>query len=193
MTLLEAYKITKSFKTYFRKEKPFLTSEVLLIKKDNYGRTIHYYWVLNPDGNRIKQIMSKNKYDSYNIKEISDPKYTMLMKEIEANMFLTSVGLVIEEDFYLAEDIMENTEFLKRKDLEIDSVYLDIKGREFLYTGDLIINPGKRETLYKSQLFDLKKELFIHFTSIKLVEFSYKYKKTININHSIKSESKRLK
>jgi len=203
MTILEAYNITKSFNTnyfqinYFQtnyeKEKPFLSSEITLIKTIVEKKLKHYYLAPNADDRIISKAISKKKYDSYQIKEEILPQ--MSKKRIKEEMFFTSVGLISEEDFYLAEDIMENTDFLKRKDLEIDSVYLDIKGREFLYTGDLIMNPKKRrEQKYKSQLLSLKNKIFIHLTSVNLLEFSHKYKEDICIRVTdFKSESKRLK
>jgi len=195
MTILEAYNITKSFQTYFGKEKPFLSSEIMLIKIKNFNRLIHYYWFVGQNGNRIKKTMSKKTYDSYIVKEIENTSSNKSLKKIDESLFLTSVGLVSEEDFYKAEDIMENTKFLKRRDLEIDSVYLDIKGREFLYIGDLIINPeNRKEKIYKSQLLNLENKMFIYFSSLKLVKFSHKYKKEVSLDNitMFKSESKRL-
>jgi len=193
MTLLEAYNITRVFETNYEKEKPFSSSEIELIKTTIDKKVKYYYWIHHHEDDRIiAKMMSKKKYNSYDIKE----KHNNIMtkKRIEEKMFLTSIGLVSEEDFYLAEDIMENTKFLKKKDLEIDSVYLDVKGREFLYTGNLIMNQGyMTEKIYKSQLFDIKNNRFLNLSSLKLVEFSYEYKKDIHIDIIYTAESKRLK
>jgi len=193
MTLLEAYNITRTFETNYEKVKPFSSSEIDLIKTTIDEKVKYYYWVHHHEEDRIiAKTMSKKKYNSYDIKE--DHNSVITKKTIKEKMFLTLVGLVTEEDFYLAEDIMENTKFLKKKDLDIDSVYLDIKGRELLYTGNLIMNQGYiTEKTYKSQLFNIKKSRFLNVSSLKLVKFSYKYKKNIHINLIYKSESKRLK
>jgi len=193
MTLLEAYTITKPFYTNYEKEKPFLSSEISLIKTKINGMTRHYFWVRNSEGKTVEKLISKKKYDSYNIKE--EVNSIMLIKKIEENMFITSVGLVSEEEFYKAEDIMENTKYLKRREVEIDSLYLDVKGRELIYIGTLIVKPEHAtKSEYKFQLFDIEMERFIDFASVKLVEFSSIYKENIYVNIGrFESESKRLR
>ena len=48
---------------------------------------------------------------------------------------LRSIGLISLEEFYEAEDIMENFIKLKKRDLEINKIYTSINEKKYKYIG----------------------------------------------------------
>jgi len=57
----------------------------------------------------------------------------------------TSVGLISEEAFYLAEDIKEQQRVIKNNSLEIGIIYESNTGKEYIYIGEIRITSGEEE------------------------------------------------
>jgi len=84
---------------------------------------------------------------------------------------MTSIGLVKEEDFLLAEDILENTPKIKKKDLIIGNRYKSILGKEYIYLDSIeyaLFNVPFLNSEYL--LYDIKRKKRVNLSSIHLVE-----------------------
>ena len=83
--------------------------------------------------------------------------------EIKSNFIFTSKGFIDIETFYLAQDIYNSFNFIKKRDIKEGYKYLDILGRELIYIKD-------RHSVYDDQLFNFKIKYLYHRSSIKLTE-----------------------
>jgi len=112
---------------------------------------------------------------------------------LNGSYYFTSVGLVTENDFFLAEDIQERyTKGIKKKDLEVNSIYFSNKGKEYLYLGGFQIKNIIKEDnklikntiLTEEYLYDLSKGEVVKKNSVKLVKFEKENRDSLDINLS---------
>ena len=198
MTTLEAYHITRKFKTSFKDATPALYININLHKQTTVqNKNVKYFIkIFENDNVFFSKRTSKEVYESFKIKEDASANevYHHKIKNIERPYYFTSIGLVDEETFFLAEDIMENLTFIKKKELEIDSVYKSIQGKEYLFIGEISINNDFADSdIYSYQLLSLNDKRFLNLASIKLIEYVREQKKDVLlIRTDISSESKKL-
>ena len=96
---------------------------------------------------------------------------------------LTSAGLVTEEEFFLAEDIIEEQETIRKRDLIIGDRYLSISGKKYLYMGQMKYFYDEADfTLEINYLYDLKLNKFVQNDSVKLIEYIGENKEGVRIN-----------
>ena len=95
----------------------------------------------------------------------------------------TSIGLVSEEDFYLAEDMIENQITIKKNNLEIGMVYESNTGKEYIHIGEIRITSGEEEThnLGKT-LYDISAGKTRRIDAVKLINELRKNNNKYNLN-----------
>ena len=198
MTTIEAYHITRKFRTFFKTATPEVYKKIMLHKQTTLETNKVKYFIKVFKSNDVffSKLISKHIYESFDIeKEPSANEFHHHeIKNIERPYYFTSIGLVDQETFFLAEDIMENLTFIKKKDLNIDSIYKSIQGKEYLFIGDLTINTNFPESdTYPNQLFCLTDGTFLNFSSIKLIEYIREQKDSVSlIRNDLLSDSKKL-
>ena len=146
-----AKKITKPFVRFYKRRKPILSSEWNFKIRTFETKRRHKKKVNLYNGEKIVDVLSFNSYvENYSFNssiKLDDNK-------IIGNYFFTSVGLVNEDTYYEAEDILENkVNYIKNKDLKINRFYLSNKGDKLLYIGsiDLKLLIKEDDILYKEE------------------------------------------
>jgi len=98
---------------------------------------------------------------------------------IKGNYYLTSIGLVTEEEYFEAEDLIEryNTKIAKNE-LIVGNQYLSNKGKKYLYLGDLDLlsivrdqNKLNKKILSSDPIcYDVLESKLVYLSSLKLIE-----------------------
>ena len=104
-------------------------------------------------------------------------------------LYITSKGLIPEDDYLLAEDIMEQMVPIKRKELILGMKYKSIVDKEYLYIGDIngvasiyFDNKIENNFIAKDILLDLKTNRLVYFSNILLLEEINLNTKKIELN-----------
>ena len=140
MTPKEAYNITREFKGFWGMEKPTPLKYITSI----LGSAVEYHPkylsdVFLCDGSKIKKI-SKNifnkRYNKYFLDEgvINNFQETKCPTE---PVYITSKGITNEDDFYLAEEVIETLDKIKTKDLKLGNIYTSILEKRLIFIGDI--------------------------------------------------------
>ena len=79
------------------------------------------------------------------------------------NYVFTSNGFISLDDFFLAKDIIEQTEKIKKRDIIENNVYKDIRGKKVVYIKN-------QHPMFLDQLFDLNKKVVYNRNSLSLIE-----------------------
>jgi len=84
---------------------------------------------------------------------------------------ITSIGLITMDEFYLAQDFIEQQHKIKKTNLEFKQTYISNKGKKYIFLGDLFSNYGTN-VMYtlKDCLFDISLNKIVKLSSIKLIE-----------------------
>ena len=180
-----AKEITKPFIRIYQKRKPILSSEWNLKIRTVQGKNkINLY-----DGEKIVDFIT---YESF-IEDYSfNPNLKLENNKIIGNYFYTTVGLVNEETYYTAEDILENkVNYIDDEDLKLNTYYLSDKGDKLLYIGDIDLKLliKENDTLYKEDFksnkyfYNFNKERkLINIRKIKILDELYKNKDSVEID-----------
>jgi len=170
MDLKRAKEIYKSFIRNNEKITPVLSMN-WKIKTD--GTLVRIY---SEELDKTFTLISK---DSFIDKYLLNRDYNIENEIIKGSYFYTSVGLISEEDYYEAEDIIEkNKKSIREIDLEKGHVYKSDKGFEYIYIGALdILLIERKGVIYEKEffktdsfLYDREKEKVVNKSSIKLVK-----------------------
>ena len=166
MNIYKAHKITKGYRYSTLNGKhsaiPRILTNVTIVK--NRGEKRHYIFgdyikEDNDDRTIITSCMfkrsSSKEYKKINL-EIKSPNGPVEYKEFPENMCLCSIGLVSEEDFYLAEDIIKSFTKVREKDLVFEEKYRAINNKEYIFIGN-------------SKLREVKSGKAVKFSSQKLI------------------------
>jgi len=181
MTNERAYNITRSFVTMgclFEKEDKRFT-ETSLFK----GRLFYLNNTTYPFYFYVKNF-SKEKTIKENILEITH-KSEVDCITFKIPLYLTSVGVITEDEYLLAEDIIDNHSTIYKKDLVENAIYEASNGKKYTYLGDFkILFLGVLYDL-KDMFYDKKYNKLITFSSLKIVNLLEYSEKNININKKI--------
>ena len=98
-------------------------------------------WIFSIDNNRVI-ISSQSNNKSFYLSTLENftknysfnPYFTIERDKLIGSYFFTSFGLVNEEDYYFALDVIENRERIPTKDLELNSIYISDKYKKYIYT-----------------------------------------------------------
>ena len=100
--------------------------------------------------------------------------FDIYQNKLKGNFYFTSVGLVSESDFYIAEDFLEeNNTRIGKDELEVGNIYMSNKGIRYAYLGEIegiTIGHKKLGGIYK------RDENFLEKKSYKTVPLIYKLK-----------------
>jgi len=178
MKLLRAENILRKYIRGGIEYSPEITSDWKIYKKENS------IFIKSEILNKDLYFLSMEKYlDKYIFSENSIIKND----KVEGMNYLTSEGLVSEEEYYQAIDTIEiYGKGIKEKDLVKGEIYLSNKDKEYIYIGKLQMEISKvkyndrdepvslkKELIQTtSYLYDLAKDKLIKKRSIKLVEIS---------------------
>jgi len=170
MTSKEAYHITRNFKHNGTYKRPKLLE-----------KWFFYFFNLKDELNLSSHEYGMNFY-------FTNKKFDKLFKDIpleepieveEGNYYnnvigryaMTSLGLVKEEDFLLAEDILENTPKIKKRYLIIGNKYKSIIDKEYIYLGRIEYALFNVPFLTSDYLvYDIKRKKRVNLSSIHLTE-----------------------
>ena len=170
MNLAISKKITKNFIKNGEEFEPRLAGDWEFILVESYIflkskiADIHFYF---------------SSIERYTKDYIFNTDFNLIDNKLQGNHYITSMGLIPEDYFYLATDFIENNNE-RLSQLEEGERYFSDKGKEYLYIGKIterkiFVEDGKiikeiSET--KPYLYDLNKEKLVNSSSIKLVQFS---------------------
>ena len=152
MTLSKAYKITRKYKHRDGYYKPTIVTEIRLSKNLENYKGLYKPFVIQAieegTGNYFFQYGNKKLFNKTKATIKNEGRFEI--KEINDYRAITSIGLVSEDDFYLAQDIMENLEKIPKKELVLNEVYMALNGKEYIYLDTLLrsVETGK-EIAYK--------------------------------------------
>ena len=122
---------------------------------------------------------------------IFSKKYKINDTKLEGNYFYTSVGLVTQDNFFIAEDMVEMySKRISEKDLDRNHTYISDKGMEYIYVGKLKLKTvlEKDNLLVKeiietdSYLYSMDGNTKVKTNSIKLVKLKEKNEKEFYID-----------
>ena len=186
MTLKTAYNITRPFYKRYIDNNPFPISsfEIHVFKEIVYffrDTDKSKYFI------RMKVKQFNKEFNKYELEEITADKDNQTEKyKIISTDMMTAKGIVSEDDYFLAEDIMNEQKTIKKKDLIQGDKYLGINGEEYIYLGNLYFtNILEKLTRIEAPLiFNIKRGRLALLNSIRLVEYlgSNKEKLRIDIN-----------
>ena len=100
--------------------------------------------------------------------------------KIKGGYYLTAVGLISEDEYLLAKDIIERySTRIPKKELDVGSCYISEKGESFLYIGSFKTELVKVENniMYKEYketdhcVYNLNEERVIKLSSVKLIDY----------------------
>jgi len=156
MTVREAYKITKFFKHGHFSYPPFCISEITIREYQNtvqIGSPIYdVNYVRITKRQFLKQKEKFNFKLTYSYDDFKEYFYGR-------KLYLTSIGLVSEEDYFLAKDTIDNLKTIPKKELLEDTLYLSDKGKEYFYIKS-----------HNGQVYDKKLKKQILKDSVRLVQ-----------------------
>ena len=181
MTNERAYNITRSFVSMgslFEKEDKRFT-ETSLFK----GRLFYLNDVIYPFYFYVKNF-SKEKNIKENILEITH-KNEVDSITFKNPLYFTSVGIITEDEYLLAEDIMENHHIISQKDLVQRYIYESSNGRKYIYLGDIKIFHDETIFNLNNMFYDIKYKKIINFSSLRIINLLENSIKIININKKI--------
>lgn len=158
MTIKTAYAITRNFKTSLFSFPP------IFFEKDNlvfrvYKNTVQ---IVSPSFNVTYKNITKKQFlkqkDLFDISFVySYDDYNEYL--INEDIYLTSIGIVSRDDYFLAKDIMEGLNTIPKKELKEDIVYLSDKGNKYYYLKDEYYS-----------LYDIKLEKEVLKNSVRIVD-----------------------
>ena len=125
MNISTAKEITKPFFNMKAKRYPLLASDWEFILEDES------VYLISKENNVKYYFSSINTYAKMYMFGVF--KDDILNNKLKKSAYFTSIGFVSVDDFFLAEDMLENSQFIPRKDLLLNKVYLTDKGKEYLY------------------------------------------------------------
>ena len=169
MTSKEAYHITRPFSNNF---KDIQTPSLLTSHLTNLFMA-----------EKINLYSKENGY-------VSCIHYKKFREQFKINIpfYITSKGLITEEKYLLAQDIMEQIIPIKKRELIVGMKYKSIIGNEYVYIGDILLSfrPDDfsdfvtRYNLHlKGLLLNIKTGKLNYFSNIMLIEESNLYKEKI--------------
>lgn len=178
MTPKEAYNITRPFRGFWdRMENPSLLKHVSTMTFYNISSDKKAVALLNLNNSQIK-LISKNiffkKYKDFFSEDIYSQSLLKKHYPLE-DLYITSKGLTTQEDFFLAEDIMENLQKIKKSDLKIGTVYTSILEKDLLFLGDMKVfftvgHHNKQTLIFDDILYDLSSKRLFYADNITLLE-----------------------
>ena len=183
MHIKEARNITRNFIRNGNEFTPVLASDW----KMSFDRILTIY-------SDIEQTSFSIRSDNLIKEYLLNSNFNVKNDLIIGNYYHTSVGLVSEDDFYLAETTIEqNLIKFKKEDLEIGKNYLSDKGVSYLYLGilevkviELCDSLLEKDFLKTPELlWDIRNKKCIKLSSIKIIK---EFEQILNFDLEIKEE-----
>jgi len=179
ITIQKAYQYTKTFQLKYNNFTPKIESGFYFIKLNDKYHLKNTNKSIDSTYFKITEELFNERYsdlivalpivdfllENTNTIRINNYDKNKKIYSFPNNMALTSKGLISEETFYLAQDMMDNASFLKKKELVIDGIYLGLDGLEYIYIGDVTFGQD-----FYDQVYSLKKGRCRNRTSVKLVK-----------------------
>ena len=133
MDLRRAKEITRNFIRNGKKESPIFTTDWIIKPSDEDDK------IYIKSKSLEKKIYLCTKTDFVDL-YLFNSDYLIEDKLFKGFYVLTSIGLITENNFYKAQDIVEkNEKSIPEAQMNVGSFYLSDKGREYLYLGTLKI------------------------------------------------------
>ena len=180
MTVKDAYKNTMDFTGFYKKKKEKVTKlkEIYIFslwQEDNNAEYKSIHLRTSHNVKKLSRSVFEKKYSKYFSKNIRKNQYY----EPSEPLYITSKGLITEEDYLLAQDIMSQIIPIRKNELMVGMKYKSILEKEYLYIGDISgyiernmefgINKKYKVNCH-SLLLDLKTNRLVYFSNILLLE-----------------------
>jgi len=173
MEISTAKSITKSFINKGEKREPIFASDwEFILKKD----TVY----IISEQNNVEYIFSS--LNNYSREYVFGPfKNIVKDNKLIDGAYFTSIGFVSAEDFFLAEDILENIKKIKLSEMKEGHIYLSDKGKEYLFIKEEIqtntyvkdnnfTHFRKKRIQRENTLYDITFRKYVKFNSVKLIK-----------------------
>jgi len=194
MDIKTAYHYTREFKGFFCMEKPVELQEVMIYQRKMLKNGVVYFRTATNIKKVSLNVFLKKYAKYFDLSEINDLKkdltdeykeeydlYTTKTYYIKPKktglLYICSKGLITIDDYFLAQDMMEQIIPIRKNEMIVDNTYKSILDKEYVYLGKVKINATfvtdfsiDEEEIIDDLLFEVSSKRLVYRSNILLLE-----------------------
>ena len=194
MDIKTAYHYTREFKGFFCMEKPVELQEVMIYQRKMLKNGVVYFRTTTNIKKVSLNVFLKKYAKYFDLSEINDLKkdltdeykeeydlYTTKTYYIKPKktglLYICSKGLITIDDYFLAQDIMEQIIPIRKNEMIVDNTYKSILDKEYIYLGKVKVNASlvsdfsiEEEEIIDDLLLDVSFKRLVYRSNIVLLE-----------------------